>query len=155
MKKPASLEVVLEVGSLRRNQALQALAQAQNELRSAEQQMAQLCSYGDESQQRWSERASQGVSPALLHAHRSFMARIEHAVQFQRGVLDRLAGRIEQCQQGVMAAERELASLNKYAERRSQTWQRHLDRQEQKLNDDMAATLHRQHRSTHDWRGNP
>ena len=155
MKKPASLATVLEVGTLRRNQALQALALAQSEWRNAQQQMAQLNNYGLESEQRWAQRVTQGVSPALLHAHRSFMARIDHAVQFQRGVLERLAGRIEQCQHGVMAAERELASLNKYDERRAQNWRRHLDRQEQKHNDDMAATLHRQHRGTHDWRKVP
>jgi flagellar protein FliJ len=155
MKKPASLHTVLEVGELRRSQALQALAQVQGEQRHAEQQMALLSNYGDEAQARWSQRASQGVSPALLHAHRAFMARIDHAQQFQQGVLERLAQRIEHCRRDVMTADRELASLNKVAQRRDQTWQRHLDRQEQKHNDEMAATLHRQQRSTHDWRNRP
>ncbi|HEX5806777.1 MAG TPA: flagellar export protein FliJ [Macromonas sp.] len=152
MKKPTSLHTVVEVCSQKRDEALQALGHAQRELQQAQQQMLQLQGYAQESQQRWSQRAAVGVSPSLLFTHRQFMAKLEHAVTFQNGVLQRLQLNIDHCKHQVMQAERELAGLNKYVERRDQQWQHQLHRQEQRRNDEMAANLHRQSTSSTSWR---
>jgi flagellar protein FliJ len=152
MKKPASLDTVLDVSRRKRDEALQTLGAAQREWQQAQAQMAQLQGYSQESLQRWSQRAAEGVTPMLLRAHQQFMARLDNAVLFQNGVLQRLQLNMEHCQQQVMQAERDLASLNKYAERREQVWQCQLLRQEQKSNDEMAANLHRQHASATSWR---
>lgn len=151
MKKPASLDTVLEVAGRKRDDAMQMLGAAQRELQQAQAQMAQLQGYHQESLQRWSERASQGVTPTLLQAHRQFMGRLDQAMTFQQGVLQRLQLSIDHCRQQVVQAERDLAGLNKYADRREQAWQHQLHRQEQKSNDEMAATLHRQHASSTSW----
>ena len=150
MKKPASLATVLEVSTLRRDDALQALVQARREHAQAEQQMAQLRGYTQESLDRWQARARQGVSPMLLQAQQQFMAKLDHAIGFQDGVLERTHKQIERCEQKVQEAERDLAALKKYDERREETWQKQLQRQEQKNNDEMAANLHRQHRASPD-----
>lgn len=152
MKKPAPLTTVIEVATLRRDQALQALGRARQEMQSAELQLSQLEQYTQESLQRWSQRAAQGISPMLLRTHQNFMAKIDHAVQFQHGVMQRLQNDIERCQQQVFEAERQLASLNKYTERRESRWQQQLQRQEQKSNDEMASTLHRQRQAAMPWR---
>ena len=152
MKKPASLETVLEVSRLKRDEALQALGAAQREWQQAQTQLAQLQSYSQESQQRWHEKTSVGVTPMLLSAHQQFMAKLEHAMTFQNGVLQRLQLNVTHCQQMVMQAERDLASLNKYSEKREQAWQHQLQRQEQRSNDEMAANLHRLHSSATFWR---
>ena len=150
MKRPASLATVLEVSTLRRDDALQALVQARREHAQAEQQMAQLRGYTQESLDRWQARARQGVSPMLLQAQQQFMAKLDHAIGFQDGVLERTHKQIERCEQKVQQAERDLAALKKYDERREETWQKQLQRQEQKNNDEMAANLHRQHRASPD-----
>lgn len=150
MKKPASLATVLEVSTLRRDDALQALVQARREHAQAEQQMAQLRGYTQESLDRWQARARQGVSPMLLQAQQQFMAKLDHAIGFQDGVLERTQKQIERCEQKVQQAERDLAALKKYDERREETWQKQLQHQEQKNNDEMAANLHRQHRASPD-----
>ncbi|MFM2263434.1 MAG: hypothetical protein RI959_2110 [Pseudomonadota bacterium] len=152
MKKPASLNVVIEVSSRRRDDCLQALGQAQRELQQAELQLLQLQNYAQESQTRWRARASQGVAPALLYHHQTFMGKIDHAVHFQRGVIQRLQLNLQHCQQQVLMAERELASMNKFAERRHDAWQKQLERQEQKIYDEMAATVHRMHMAQHPTR---
>lgn len=152
MKKPASLDVVIEVSTRRRDNALQALGQAQRELQQAELQLLQLQNYEQESQTRWGQRAAQGVAPTLLFHHQTFMSKIDHAVHFQRGVIQRMQLNLQHCQQQVMLAERELASMNKFAERRHTAWQKQLDRQEQKANDEMAANLHRAHQAQHPTR---
>lgn len=143
MKKPESLDRVIEVAMLRRDDARVALAKAIQEHQQAEKQGQQLQDYVVEAQTRWGQRASVGVSPELLHHHRQFMARIDQAVDFQRGVVERLQLQVEHQQQELMLAERSLAGLDRFNERRQQHWLHHLARQEQKSNDEMAAHLHR------------
>ena len=152
MKPNPALETLIEVATRRRDEALRALGEAQREHQQAQVQMAQLQGYSDESRQRWSARASQGVSPTLLHTHLTFMGKLEHAVGFQDGVLQRLAQNIQRCQDKVVLAERELASLNKYQERKHQAWQQWRHTQEQKHNDEMAANLHRHRSAQHPWK---
>lgn len=143
MKKPASLQPVLELAEQKRDDALQRLGQAQRELQQAEQQMSQLQDYTAESLQRWSQRATLGVSPTLLHTHQQFMAKLDDAVAFQNGVLQRMHAHVAHCQQQVQEAERELASLKKFTQRREEAWQHQLQQQEQKRNDEMAANVFR------------
>ena len=152
MKPPQSLATVLEVATMRRDEALQALGKAQRESEQALLQMTQLESYVQDSLARWSQKASQGVNSSLLYHQQQFMGRLDHAIEFQRGVLQRLQAHIERCQQQVMLAERELAGLNRYVDKREQTWRQHEQRQEQKSNDEMAANLHRQQLSPLSWK---
>lgn len=155
MNASAALNTVVEVATRRRDEALQALGRAQREHQQAQQQMAQLQGYSSESLQRWSQRASQGISITLLQTQQNFMGKLDHAVAFQHGVLQRLQGQIDHCQAQLVHAERELASLNKFLDRRHQTWQRQLHRQEQKSNDEMAANQHRLHSAAHPWKSTP
>ena len=55
----------------------------------------------------------------------------------------RLRLQVEHRQHELLLAERALAGVGRYNDRRQQSWQHHLDRQEQKSNDEMAAHLHR------------
>lgn len=144
MKKPQDLDAVIEVYTRKRDDMLQSLGHAQRELQQAQQQMDQLQSYAAESQQRWLQRATGGVSPTLILTQRQFMAKLDHAITFQNGVMQRLQLSIDNCQQLLLQAERELAGIHKYIERRTQQWQHQLQRQEQRHNDEMAANLHRQ-----------
>ena len=155
MNKPAPLTTVLEVCTQRRDEALQALGQAQRELQQAQQKMLQLQGYTAESIQRWSQRATQGISVTLLRTQHQFLDKLDNAVAFQNGVLQRLQLQVEHCQQQVVQAERELASLQKFTERREKAWQHQLQRQEQKNNDEMAANLHRQNTAATPWKHNP
>lgn len=152
MKDSAALNTMIEVATRRRDEALQVLGQAQREHQQAQLQMTQLQGYSAESLQRWGQRASLGFSPALLRTHQTFMGKLDHAVTFQNGVVQRLQLHVEHCHEQWLQTERDLASLQKYLERRQQTWQHQLQRQEQKSNDEMAANLHRQHQGHNDWR---
>jgi flagellar FliJ protein len=153
MKPAQGLQTVTELATRQRDEALHALGQAQRELQQAEAQMRQLQSYVVESQKRWLERAGQGVTPTLLRHQQQFIAKLDHAIAFQGTVIDKLGQQLDSRRQRVTEAERELASLQKYAERQLQAWQQRAQRQEQKLNDEMAATVHRlQQNPTHAWR---
>lgn len=145
---------VVEIAAQKRDEALRALGRVQNELEQARQQMAQLQDYAVESQNRWNHRATQGVTATLMQHQRQFMARIDHAVAFQRDVIVGIEQSLERLRVEVTAAEREVASLNKYVERRVRAWQQDQQRQEQKATDETAANAHRR-QHTPPWSPKP
>jgi flagellar FliJ protein len=105
--------------------------------------MQQLQTYAQEAQTRWSTRTTTtGVDASMLHHHRQFMLKIDHALEFQRGVLSNREALIERCQSQLMVAERDVAGLRKFTERKLQVLQQKAQRQEQKVTDEMALSIH-------------
>jgi len=137
-----TLNKVVELAEKRRDEALGNLAHQQRELQVARQQMDQLQAYAREAQQRWADRGAAGVDTTLLFHHRQFMQKIDHALDFQRGVLRQREDMIERCQSQVHAAERDVAGLRKYAERKQLAIVHKAQRQEQKATDEMALSIH-------------
>lgn len=144
-----TLNKVVELANKRRDEALAHMAQLQREMAQAQDQMQQLQTYADEAQARWSQRSSTGVDANVLHHHRQFMHKIDHAMDFQRGVLGQRQAQIDQAQQQVHAAERDLAGLRKYTDRKVQAMLHSAQRQEQKQTDEMALTIHLRQRLAH------
>lgn len=137
-----TLNKVVEIAERRRDVALAALAQLQREMQTAQDQMDQLEAYALEAQTRWQSRTHNGVDAALLHHHRHFMQKIEHAIDFQRGVLRSREDMIEQHQEQVRVAERDLAGLRKFTERKLQALAQVQQRRDQKQTDEMALAMH-------------
>lgn len=152
MASERQLDTVVEVAGMRRDDTLRALGHARHALDQGRQQLEQLLGYAAESEARWKQRASQGVTTQLLLHHRQFMARIDEAARFQQDVIERLEAEVQRCEELTMAAERELAALNKFVDRKRQASQRAAERQDQKHNDEMAANAHRRQASTQTWR---
>ncbi len=144
MTRPAqNLEPVIEIAERRRDEALAECARLQTEQRQAQEQMDQLVTYADEANRRWAERGAVGVDVTLLMHHRQFMAKLENAMAFQQDVLADRAQRVQRATAAVQEAERDLASLRKYAARQIEAWQQTLQRREQKHTDEMAQNIHR------------
>lgn len=137
-----TLNKVVEVAEKRRDAALAVLAQQQRERQAAQDQMEQLETYAEEARQRWQARSSAGIDAALLHHQRLFMQKIEHAIEFQRGVLSNRDHMIAQHETQVQAAERDLAGLRKFTERKLQAQAQLVQRRDQKQTDEMALTIH-------------
>jgi flagellar FliJ protein len=138
-----TLHKVVDLAQQRRDEAVSNQARLQRELQMATEQMQQLMTYADEAQTRWSQRCSgAGVDAALLQHHRQFMHKIDHATEFQRGVISQREALFERAQQQVFAAERDLAGLRKYTEKKQQALDQRAQRQEQKATDEMALAIH-------------
>ncbi|WP_372656882.1 flagellar export protein FliJ [Hydrogenophaga sp.] len=137
-----TLNKVVELAVKRRDDALGNLAQAKRELQQATDQMVQLTGYGQEAQARWSERCSVGVDAALLHHHRIFMQKIDHALAFQKEVLRNREELVERTQSQVHAAERDVAGLQKFTDRKLMAIRQLAQRQDQKNTDEMALSIH-------------
>ncbi|MFZ2826268.1 flagellar export protein FliJ [Hydrogenophaga sp.] len=143
MSNMQTLHKVVELATRRRDDALTVLGQAKRELHMAQEQLTQLKTYADEAHQRWATRTStSGVDAALLHHHRQFMQKIEHAMDFQLAVQRNREDSVERAQAQVYAAERDVAGLRKYADRKQQAIDHRTLRQEQKATDEMALTIH-------------
>ena len=144
MTRPAqNLEPVIEIAERRRDEALAECARLQTEQRQAQEQMDQLVTYADEANRRWAERGAAGVDVTLLMHHRQFMAKLDNAMAFQQDVLADRAQRVQRATAAMQEAERDLASLRKYAARQIEAWQQTLQRREQKHTDEMAQNTHR------------
>jgi flagellar FliJ protein len=137
-----TLNKVVELAQKRRDDALAHMARLQREMAQAQGQMQQLQTYADEAQTRWNQRSSIGVDAQVLHHQRQFMQKIDHAVAFQRGVLGQRQAQINQAQQQVHVAERDLAGLRKYTHIKVQALLHSAQRQEQKQTDEMALSIH-------------
>ncbi|MCB4366819.1 flagellar export protein FliJ [Hydrogenophaga taeniospiralis] len=142
MSNMKTLNKVVELAEKRRDEALAALAQLQRELQMAREQMVQLESYAQEAMARWSARSSVGVDANLLHHHRQFMQKIDHAMNFQARVLQDREAMIERGQSQLHAAERDVAGLRRFAERKQQAIDHRAQRLDQKNTDEMALTIH-------------
>lgn len=145
-----TIQKVVEIAEKRRKDALLLLGQHQREWGIANDQLAQLQAYAAEAEQRWELRSGAGVDAAMLHHHRHFMQKIQHAMDFQRSVLRERQERVDHGQAQVFAAERDVAGLRKFADRRAQSLALHNTRLAQKANDEMALNIHlrQKHSST-------
>jgi flagellar protein FliJ len=153
MSQLKTLHKVVEIAEKRRKDALLALGQLQREWQMANEQMQQLQAYALEAEQRWEMRSGAGVDAAMLHHHRHFMQKIQHAIEFQRGVLNERQQRMDQGQAQVFAAERDVAGLRKFAERKQLAQASLVERQEQKATDEMALNIHLRQRLAQQSRG--
>lgn len=142
MSNLKTLHKVVEIAEKRRKDALLVLSQQQREWQMARDQMDQLLAYSQEAEKRWEMRSGVGVDAAMLHHHRHFMQKIQHAIEFQQSVLRDRQDRVDQGQAQVFAAERDVAGLRKFAERKEQALQLNAQRQEQKATDEMALNIH-------------
>lgn len=143
MSNLQTLNKVVDIAEKRRDDARATLAQQQRELQIAHDQLQQLQTYADEAQQRWMTRSSgAGVDAQQLFHQRQFMAKIDHALEFQRGVIANREALIERTQNQVLLAERDVAGLRKFTERKLQAVQQKAQRQEQKATDEMALAIH-------------
>ena len=153
MSNLKAIQKVVEIADKRRKDALLALSQQQREWQMASDQMEQLLAYMQEAEQRWEMRSGAGVDAAMLQHHRHFMQKIQHAIEFQRGVLNDRQQRVNQGQAQVFAAERDAAGLRKFAERKEHDLHIRAQRQEQKATDEMALNIHLRQRLAMQSRG--
>lgn len=134
-----ALIVAVEIASRKRDEARQALREAQAVQQAAQAQLSQLQDYARETEQRWGMQADTTVKPEVMFHHYQFMGRLDHAAGLQTGVVGDQAARVERAQRTLMETERRLASLRKVLEARRLELERAQARMDQKQTDERAA----------------
>ncbi|MEZ5644580.1 MAG: flagellar export protein FliJ [Burkholderiaceae bacterium] len=144
-----TLDKVVDLAEQRRDAALAELARLERDMQGARDQMAQLESYALEAQNRWSARTGGTIDPAVLGHHRQFTQKIDHAIAFQHSVIATRQQQIDRQMGQVQAAERDLAGLRRYTERKREQIASQAIRQEQKQTDETAMSIYlRQRQAT-------
>ena len=134
-----SVLLAIHVATLRRDQAAAILTQMQQTQAQAQGQMAQLQSYADETQTRWSAAAQTSVTTELMRHHYQFMDRLYQALGLQQGVLQQAAGKVDRARAQWLETEYRLTGLKQVLKQKQAELALTQTRREQKQMDEFAA----------------
>ncbi|KQP13786.1 flagellar export protein FliJ [Pseudorhodoferax sp. Leaf267] len=137
-----TLDLAIEVAERRRDQANQAMGQAQQRRIAAQQQLDQLQSYARETEQRWESQSQVFAVPELMHHHYQFMARLDQAIGMQQHAVADQERWVEQARQVLLAAELRVATLRQAVRHKQAAIDLAQNRREQRQMDEMAAIRH-------------
>ncbi len=136
------LQLLIERATQQRDQAQTQLRQAEEQAARAQAQSAQLRSYRDDYQTRWSLQFHQGATMEILMCYRSFMQRLDQAVSLQSRQAESAAARQAQARVDLIESERRVAAVRKLLQRRLAEQAQTQRRREQKHSDELAQRLH-------------
>ena len=137
-----SLDTLLQRETLQRDQAQMLLRQVEDAAQRAERQAQQLRDYRGQYQVRWASEFANGSTMQLMLCYRSFMQRLDKAVQQQAQTTEQAQHKVAHARQLLLQRERQLASVLKMIERQCAEQQRAGRRHEQKQIDEIAQRMH-------------
>lgn len=133
-----ALSTLLERAEADRDLVQNALRRIEDQQRRLQQQAEQLGGYRGEYQQRWTAQFARGSTTEIVHCYRSFMTRLDEAVDQQSAQTAQAAAQVERLRQQLVAAELRVASVKKLLERRQLEQRRVLAQREQRQTDEQA-----------------
>ena len=107
----------------------------------AQAQADQLLDYRREYEQRWSAEFRREGRIELVHCYQGFIERLTQAVDSQLRVARVAADALALTNAVLRDREMQLAAVKKLIERRLAEGRQHMERQDQKQNDDLAARI--------------
>lgn len=132
------LQTLLQRAEADRDTAQASLRQAEALVAQAEAQARQLLDYRSDYDQRWTARFRESGTTELLHCHRGFGQRLDHAISHQQVNTGHLGNRVLQAREVLLARELRVAGVRKLIERRQAELQKIAARRDQ-VNTDEAA----------------
>lgn len=136
-----SLQLLMQREQQLCDEAQAALQRADAVARRAAEQREQLAAYRSEYEARWSAQFRGGSTVQILLHYRSFMQRLDQALQLQTRQADSAQRRLAQARQDLLDCERRVASVRKLIERRGAELAQLGRRREQKLSDEQAQRM--------------
>lgn len=135
-----TLRLAIDVATRRRDAASQAMAQAQARQIAAQQQMEQLKSYANDTEQRWASQAQICALPELMRHHYQFMERLGQAILMQEGVVAEQARWVALARKALLEADLRVETLRRLLRNKEAEAAQVQQRREQRQMDEMAAT---------------
>jgi flagellar FliJ protein len=133
------LMLAIQMAKKTRDELASQLRRCKQSMSNAQAQMDQLCSYSDETHEKWLLASQIGVSPELMRHQIQFMARLQEAIVLQQSAMKNIGADIQRVQKKYMDSELRLASL----EHMQKKLQSNLDvlqkRKDQKQTDEFAS----------------
>jgi len=141
MADSSGLLLAIAQAERRRDDILRALAQSQQRVQSAADQLDQLRAYAGDTDQRWVHTGAVGLSAELVKHHHQFSDRLQQAMSMQGGVITNLQRQSDNVRQQLQKAESRVAGLKNVLQKRRAEAQLLAVRREQAAMDEMAAQL--------------
>ncbi len=138
----ALLQALLQRSEGERDAALGQLRQAESLVAQAQAQAQNLRDYRGEYDQRWQTRFRASGTPELLHCHRGFGQRLDHAIAVQTSQADQLCNRVQRARDLLLAREMRVAGVRKLIARRQAELQKIAARRDQRSTDEAAQRSH-------------
>ena len=132
------LQTLLQRAEAERDTALAVLRQVEGLVQQAELQARQLLDYRSDYDQRWTTRFRESGTTVLLHCHRGFGQRLDHAIGHQQTNTQQLGNRLKQAREVLVAREQRVAAVRKLIERRQAELQQMAARRDQRSTDEAA-----------------
>ena len=132
------LQTLLQRAEADRDTAQTGLRQAEALVAQAEAQARQLLNYRSDYDQRWTARFRESGTTELLHCHRGFGQRLDHAISHQQVNTGHLGNRVQQARELLLAREQRVAGVRKLIERRQAELQTIAARRDQTTTDEAA-----------------
>jgi flagellar FliJ protein len=142
MADSSGLLLAIAQAERRRDDILRALAQSQQRVQSAADQLDQLRAYAGDTDQRWVHTGAVGLSAELVKHHHQFSDRLQQAMSMQGGVITNLQRQSDNVRQQLQKAESRVAGLKNVLQKRRAEAQLLAVRREQAAMDEMAAQLY-------------
>jgi flagellar protein FliJ len=136
-----SLELLMQRAQSRCDQAQVALRRAGEAAEQARLQHQQLLACRADYEARWSAQFRQGGTMDILLHYRSFMQRLDQALQMQARQAAMAEARMAQARHELLDSERRVASVRKLLERRRAELAHAGRQREQKQNDELAQRM--------------
>ena len=136
-----TLSVLLEREEAARDEAKRACQRALEALRAATHQLQMLVDYRGEYGARWQQQFRQSAGPEILQFYRSFMLKLDQAIEQQQAALAGAQAHVQRCRERLVAAETRAAAVRKLIERREAEHARQQGRREAKETDEIAQRL--------------
>ena len=136
------LLILLQRAETERDGALGAMRQAEALVQQALAQARQLQDYRGEYDQRWVARFQESGTTELLHCHRAFGQRLDHAIAVQDNNVSQLGNRVQRAREVLLAREQRVAALRKLMARREAEEQKLAGRRDQRDTDEAAQRAH-------------
>jgi flagellar FliJ protein len=137
------MEPVIRIAAERERAAARRLGEARGYLQQQQQRQTELLDYHREYAQRFREAGSIGLGGAQLQSYRVFLAQLDQAIDYQRGVVTRseevVAARLREWHE----TRTRLKALDKVVERYQAEERRCEERREQSETDERAQRFGR------------
>lgn len=143
MKRSRRFEPVVKVAENRKQEAAQALGDAQRALTHAQQKLAELDNYREEYVKRFHSTGAVGMSAAQMMDYRAFLAKLDQAIVEQRVVVAQTGKLVETQRQEWFARRGKVKMLDTVVARYQADEQRDADRKEQGDQDERTQRIKR------------
>ncbi len=135
-----SIDLATQLAKKSRDGLAFQLNRCKQSMSSAQGQMDQLCSYSEETHEKWLMVSQVGVSSEIMCHQIQFMARLQEAIGLQQSVLKNIHTEIQRVHKNFLESELRLASLESMQKKLKSNLDSLQRQRDQRQTDEYAAT---------------